>query len=317
MCAHEHDTVYKFEDQEKAQLLNDYFCSIASIDNDHKNIPYMTDRGPGILTEINVTEQDINDIISCLDPQKASGSDDISYHMLIATKNTICRPLSKLFNLSLRKQCFPSFWELANVIAVFKKSDKSIASNYRPISLLSCVSKIYQTTVFKYVFNHILRHKYIHKLQSGFLPAYSTTHQLVEINHCIMTAFENQTPLSLTFCDVSKEFDRVWVRGLIYKVEKNGMRGDILEWFKTYLTERKQKVVLNNTESEIGCLYAGVPQGSVLGPILVLIDINDIADHTDGICRLFADDTSLGHSSNDLQNLQDMINSDLSNIKKW
>jgi hypothetical protein len=132
-----------------------------------------------------------------------------------------------------------------------------------------------------------------------------------------MTAFENQTPLSLTFCDVSKEFDRVWVRGLIYKVEKNGMRGDILEWFKTYLTERKQKVVLNNTESEIGCLYAGVPQGSVLGPILVLIDINDIADHTDGICRLFADDTSLGHSSNDLQNLQDMINSDLSNIKKW
>ena len=212
---------------------------------------------------------------------------------------------------------FPVLLELTNVIAVFKKSDKSIASNYRPISLLSCVSKIYQRTVFKYVFIHILRHKDIHKLQSGFLPAYSTTHQLVEISHCIMNAFENQTPLSLTFCDVSKEFDRVWVRGLIYKVEKNGMRGDILEWFKTYLTDRKQKVVLNNTESEIGCLYAGVPQGSVLGSILVLIDINDIADHTDGICRLFADDTSLGHSSNDLQNLQDMINSDLSNIKKW
>ena len=90
-----------------------------------------------------------------------------------------------------------------------------------------------------------------------------------------------------------------------------------MEWFKTYLTDRKQKVVLNNTESEIGCLYAGVPQGSVLGPILVLIDINDIADHTDGICRHFADDTSLGHSINDLQNLQDMINSDLSNITKW
>ena len=102
----------------------------------------MTDRGPGILTEIIVTEQDINDIISCLDPQKASGPDDISHRMLIATKNTICRPLCKLFNLSLWKKCFPSFWKLANVIAVFKKSDKSIASNYIPISLLSCVSKI-------------------------------------------------------------------------------------------------------------------------------------------------------------------------------
>ena len=80
-----HDTVNKFEDQEKAQLLNDYFCSIATLDNDNKNIPYMTDRGPGILIEINITEQVINEIISCLDPQKASGPDDISHRMLIAT----------------------------------------------------------------------------------------------------------------------------------------------------------------------------------------------------------------------------------------
>ena len=79
----------------------------------------MTDRGPGILTEINLTEQRINGIISCLDPQKASEPDDISHRMLIATKHTICRPLCKLFNLSLRKNCFPSFWELASVIAVF------------------------------------------------------------------------------------------------------------------------------------------------------------------------------------------------------
>ena len=107
--------------------------------------------------------------------------------------------------------------------------------------------------IFKYIFNHILWHKYIHKLQSGFLPGYSTSHQLVVIYHCIMTAFENQTPLSLTLCDVSKAFDHVWIRGLIYKLEKYGMRGYILEWLKTYLTERKQKVVLNNTKSEIGC----------------------------------------------------------------
>ena len=81
-----------------------------------------------------------------------------------------------------------------------------------------------------------------------------------------MTAFENQTRLTLTFCDVSKAFDRAWIRGLIYKLEKYGVRGDILEWFKTDLTGRKQKVVSNNTESEVGCLYAGVPRGSVLAP---------------------------------------------------
>jgi hypothetical protein len=213
ICVHENDTVYKFEDQEKAQLLNDSFCSIATLDNDNKDIPYMTDRGPGILTEITVSKQDINDIISCLDP------------------------LCKLFNLSLREKCFPSLRKIPNVIAVFKKSDKSIASNYRPISLLSCVSTIFERTVFKYAFSHISHHKYIHKLQSSFLPGYSTTHQQVELYHFIMTAFENQTLLTLTFCDVSKAFDRVWIRGLIYKLQKYGMRCDMLEWLKTYLTD--------------------------------------------------------------------------------
>ena len=138
--------------------------------------------------------------------------------MIIATENTICHPLCKLFNLSLMKKCFPSFWKLANVTAVFKKSDISITSHYRPKSLLSCVSIIFERTVFKYVFNHISGHKYIHKLQSGFLTGYSTSHQLVEIYHCIMTAFENPTPLTLTFCNVSKAFDHVWIRGLIYKL---------------------------------------------------------------------------------------------------
>jgi hypothetical protein len=95
------------------------------------------------------------------------------------------------------------------------------------------------------------------------------------------------------------------------------VRGDVLQWFKSYLTDRKQKVVLNGTESHIGCLYAGVPHRSLLGLIQFLIYINDISDHTDGGCRLFADDTSLGHTSNDLQNLQDIVNSDLSNIKTW
>ena len=94
-----------------------------------------------------------------------------------------------------------------------------------------------------------------------------------------MTAFENQTPLTLTFCDVGKAFDRVWITGLIYELEKYGVRGDILEWLKSYLTDRKWKVVLNGTESDVGCLYAGVPQGSVLGTHTILIYINDIADH--------------------------------------
>ena len=122
---------------------------------------------------------------------------------------------------------------------------------------------------------------------------------------------------SITFADVSKAFDRVWIRGLILKLERYGVKGELLCWLKSYLSNRCQRVIIKDAISSVGELTAGVPQGSVLGPLLFLIFINDIADDMLGLGRLFADDTSIGHTAHDENTLKNMINIDLKYIKKW
>ena len=132
-----------------------------------------------------------------------------------------------------------------------------------------------------------------------------------------MTALDSKFFTSITFADVSKVFDRVWIGGLLLKLERYGIKGDLFMWLKSYLTSRSQKVAIKEALSELDDLKAGVPQGSVLGPLLFLVFINDIADDMLGLSRLFADDTSIGHTALDESTLKNMINIDLNNIKKW
>jgi hypothetical protein len=179
------------------------------------------------------------------------------------------------------------------------------------------VSKCIEKIAFKYIFNHLIFNSLLYKFQSGFIPGYSTTHQLVELYHNILLALDNKEMTSITFADVSKAFDRVWIRGLILKLERYGVKGELLCWLKSYLSNRCQRVIIKDAISSVGELKAGVPQGSVLGPLLFLIFINDIADDMLGLGRLFADDTSIGHTAHDENTLKNMINIDLKYIQKW
>jgi hypothetical protein len=149
-----------------------------------------------------VSEQDILDMISTLDANKAVGPDIISNKMLIAVKIQISKPLCMLFNKSLHQNIFPTDWKLAHVIPLFKAGDKSFPSNYRPVSLLSCVSKLLEKIVFKHIFNHLQGNKLLCKFQSGFLPGCSTTHQLVELYHRILLALDSKQFTSVTFADI-------------------------------------------------------------------------------------------------------------------
>ena len=129
--------------------------------------------------------------------------------------STICRPLQLIFNYSLQTRKFPKIWKSAIVIALFKKGIKSYPSNYRPISLLSCVGKVFERVVFKYIFNFLLDNSLIYKYQSGFMRGHSTVHQLIEIYHNICLSLENREVMCTVFCDISKTFDKVWHRGLL------------------------------------------------------------------------------------------------------
>ena len=206
---------------------------------------------------------------------------------------------------------------MAHVMPLFKKGEKSLASNYRSVSLTSNVGKSFERIIFKYMYNQILENELLYKYQSGFLPGHSSVHHLIELTLNTCLSLENYEANCQVFCDISKAFDRVLHKDLLYKFEKYGINGDILMWIKSSLHSRKQKVFVNGVLSNDLPLNAGVPQGSVLGPLLFLLYINDIADKLVGKTRLYADDTSLSFSSSILAEIETVLNNDLKQLKEW
>ena len=180
-------------------------------------------------------------------------------------------------NRSFNEGIFPEAWKIANVIPIFKKGDKSLPLNYRPVALLSCLGKLQERIVFKNLYNFLIDNNLLYKYQSGILPHHSTVFQLIDIYHNICQAFDNNLFSCIVFCDVSKAFDRVWHQGLLFKLRQNGIDDKLLQWLNSYLTNRKQKVTLKSLVSTLKSILAGVPQGLVLGPLLFLVYINDIA----------------------------------------
>ncbi len=136
--------------------------------------------------------------------------------MLKETAHTICRPLGLLFNRSLHDGVYPDKWKQANVMPLFKKGDRDQPSNYRPISLISCIGKVMERVIFKHLFNHLSINDLIYKQQSGFLPGHSTVYQLIDIYNQICKAIDEKQHTCIVFCDISKAFDRVWHAGLLF-----------------------------------------------------------------------------------------------------
>ena len=308
---------YHFTNTDKAEAFNNFFLKNTMLDTQNSSLPDITETPNRILSSINATEKDVIDILKSLDVNKATGPDKISAKMLREASTAIAKPLTRLINMSLNKMVFPDEWKLANVLPLYKKNDKTSVNNYRPISLLSCVSKVMERVVFKYTFNYIRDQGLLSSFQSGFTPGDSTTNQLLHVYHLLCEALDHKKEVRLVFCDISKAFDRVWHDGLLHKLEKIGITGKLLLWFGSYLTNRRQRVTIGNATSHTGTISAGVPQGSVLGPLLFLIFINDIVENIGCNIRLFADDTTLFIDFHDEATGTNMINRDLLAIKRW
>ena len=186
-----------------------------------------------------------------------------------------------------------------------------------PISLLNSESKLFERLVFKYLFNHLQDNNLLSSLQSGFIPRDSTVNQLTFLYNTFCQALDSGKEVRAVFCDISKAFDRVWHSGLLYKLQAAGVTGDVLNWFKSYLSDRKQRVVLPSTVSEWTFIRAGEPQGSILGPLLFLVHINDIVRDIGSNIRLFADDTGLFIIVDNPVTAADSLNTDLTKISQW
>ncbi|MCG7882888.1 MAG: hypothetical protein JAY96_15005, partial [Candidatus Thiodiazotropha endolucinida] len=311
------ETKYNVSDTEKANCLNDYFTSISSIDDSNVRLPPFTALTEQSLERIEITVQEVKDIIDSLCVNKASGPDLISHRMLKGVSSAISVPLSMMFNRFLLECEFPDDYKSSLVIPLFKKGESNLPTNYRPVSLLSSVGKIMERVVFKHIYNFLNENNLIYKYQSGFLPGHSTTYQLVDIFHLICQSFDEKQYSCMVFCDISKAFDRVWHRGLLFKLRQNGIKDPLLTWISNYLSDRSQKVRVNSSISDVRHVSAGVPQGSVLGPLFFLVYVNDITNNLLSLTRLFADDSSLFVSASSVQDIEGILNHDLSVILLW
>ena len=306
-------------DEAKANLFNDYFLEVQSLP-DQPEAPIFEEHEPpeNTLEMITIVPKDVDDILKCLNTNKAYGPDGISPKVLKEGGPALVPILTKLFNLSLTKGIFPSNWKMANVCPIFKKAEEFFTRNYRPISLLSTIAKVFERVVFKHLFNFFRTNFKISLWQSGFLPGHSTVTQLIEIYDEFCKAVEKGKEIRVVFLDISKAFDRVWHAGLLNKLKGSGIKGRLLKWLQSYLTDRQQRVIINGTASPWGKILAGVPQGSVLGPLLFLIFINDIT-HVIRRCkiRLFADDTCLFVEVDEPAEAALILNDNLSQIQEW
>ena len=208
-------------------------------------------------------------IIRSLNPNKAHGWDEISIRMIKISDVALVNPLKIIFTNYLRRGVFPEIWKCANVVPVHKKNEKNIKSNYRPISLLPISGKVLEKLIYDSLYSHLVSCDLLNPNQSGFRPGDSTVNQLISITHTIFKAFDCNPPLDVrsVYLDISKAFDRVWQDGLIFKLKRCGVAGQLLSLIESFLNDRKQRTVLNGRCSNWGDILAGVPQESILGPL--------------------------------------------------
>ena len=305
--------------KEKAKLFTDFFSNQCKPITNNSVLPrfnYLTDNR---IEQISIESDEITSLIRKLNPNKATGSDGISGHMLLLCDDSATLPLKIIFNNILLSSIYPDMWKHANVTPIFKKGDKQLIKNYRPISLLPICGKILEKIVFKNLYIHLTSNHLISNNQSGFRPGDSTTNQLLHLVNEIHQAFDSTKSLEVraVFLDISKAFDKVWHDGLIFKLRQNGVSGRLLQFFQNYLNNRKQRVVLNGSSADYSIIESGVPQGSVLGPLLFLIYINDLERNIKSNVKFFADDTMLFSIVKDPHISAIDLNHDLNIISRW
>ena len=303
--------------QEKADNFNKYIASICRPINNGSVLPTMIPYTNNILSSFNITNDEIIKIISKLNANKAHGVDNISIAMLKICPKEVSFPLKIIFDECIHVGNFPLSWKKANVQPVHKKDSRQTKKNYRPISLLPICGKIFEKFIFDKMYFYLNENSLLSKKQSGFRPGDSTINQLLSITNDIYESFEKNAETRAVFLDISKAFDKVWHEGLIHKLKANGFRDNILDTLSDFLSNREQRVVLNGVESSWEPIESGVPQGSVLGPLLFLIYINDLTDNISSNMRLFADDSSLFVRVRDVNESYHKLTTDLETIAAW
>ena len=311
--------------QEIANCLNNHFNSIGntmaakihnpSAHNDQSltHIPFVQDS----VKFNNSTLEELKKLIRELKVNKAPGSDGINSFIIKKTEKLIAPVLVKLFNKCMDNGIFPDSLKIASIIPLHKGGVKNEATNYRPISLLPLFSKIFEKVIKHRLITFLDKNNLITDNQFGFRKSHSTELAVIDIQNTLLKNLDNNKLTCTIFLDLAKAFDSVNHNILLKKLERYGIRGMPLKLMKSYLSNRQHLTKLDGITSSLKLLEIGVPQGSVLGPLLFLLFINDLPLVTDFNVKLFADDTFLSLEGNDLTLLQRKANAELRKVSKW
>lgn len=302
---------------DKAEALGEYFAELSYLDDSSGRLPDIEYHTNDRLSNIIISHENVFKELNDVNTSKSMGSDGIPNLFLKMCAESLTPCFVILFRKSLAEKTFPKEWKKAVITPVFKKGKKEEIGNYRPISLLPCMSKVFERIVRQQLLDHLISKNLLNKNNSGFIPNDSTTNRLCLMVHQIAEALENKRYVRGVFLDVNRAFNSVWHKGLLFKMEQLGVSGDLLLWFKSYLADRQHRVRVDNNYSSWFCTNAGVPQGSVLGPICFLIFICDISNKLITNSHLYADDTALLSVGNSLASVTDNLQSDLITLSEW
>ena len=306
------------ESSAKANILNNQFFSVFS-DNKDKSIGQLNPKTKAsTMPNIIVDNKGVLNLLNKLQLGKAAGADSIPSNLLKICSNQLAPVFTLLFQASLNQGKIPEDWKQALIVPIFKKGDRTIAENYRPVSLTSITCKILEHIIHSSVMKHLERHKILNDSQHGFRKFRSCESQLISTVKDFTESLEDNVQTDAILLDFSKAFDKVHHPSLLLKLDHYGIRNNLHSWIQDFLSGRTQKVVLEGKESTSKPVLSGVPQGTVLGPLLFLVYINDISEKLSpgSILKLFADDSLLYrriYSKKDA----DILQNDLDTLAEW
>ena len=256
---------------------------------------YLNDTILPVFVFQNVTEEYVSKLIDQMKSKTSRGVDDLSNKLLKDIKDEIVPPLTVMINHCLNSGIFPDKLKVAKVMPVYKKCEKYLFNNYRPISILPSVSKVFERVMHNQLYSYLTNNHLLYENQYGFRDKHSTELAALDLVDRLICAMDSKNvPLSI-FLDLSKAFDTLDHSILLHKLNYYGVHGNSLNLFRSYLSQRKQFVEYNNCRSDCLSITTGVPQGSILGPLLFIIYLNDIANVCDKFIKpvIYADDTAL------------------------
>lgn len=301
-----------------ADAFNTFFCRTATSSGSSDALEYMSTPNSDSIFMQPATDQEIISVIQNLKNSTSRDIDDLQVRPVKHVADIIAPGLANIFNTCLTTAVFPAKMQIGKVTVIYKKGDRNDLSNYRPVSILPVFSKVFEKLLHIRLSKFIDKYNLLTSHQYGFTKNKSTELALLAQKEFILEQFEQNFLALGVFVDFSKAFDLVDYNILLLKLERYGIRGTALQLIRSYLSQRKQVVQLNNARSAIKFIHAGVPQGSILGPLLFNLYLNDIININPEVTFImYADDASIFFSGKNISEIISACNDTMIALGKW